>query len=100
MRAWLAASTAVVALALCGIAAPAAHGADGDIDVRITAQRLADGRTEFALQQRQQGGEWGGPATPTPAILPRDHDDRTVARELAADDRRSVREHVRCDDGS
>ena len=49
MRAWLAASAVAVLLALCGFAAPPAHGADGNIDVRITAQRLADGRTEFAL---------------------------------------------------
>ncbi len=70
MRAWLAASAAAVLLALCGIAAPAAHGADGDIDVRITAQRLADGRTEFALQQRQQGGEWGDRLLPRLRFFP------------------------------
>ena len=70
MRAWLAASTAVVVLALCGIAAPAAHGADGDIDVRITAQRLADGRTEFALQQRELGGEWGDRLLPRQRFFP------------------------------
>ena len=70
MRAWLAASAAAVLLALCGVAAPAAHGADGDIDVRITAQRLADGRTEFALQQRQLGGEWGDRLLPRLRFFP------------------------------
>ena len=70
MRAWLAASAAAVLLALCGSAAPAAHGADGDIDVRITAQRLADGRTEFALQQRQLGGEWGDRLLPRLRFFP------------------------------
>ena len=28
----------------------------GEIEVRITAQRLEDGRTEFAIQQRQGDG--------------------------------------------
>ena len=70
MRAWLAAAAAAVLLVLCGIAAPAAHGADGDIDVRITAQRLADGRTEFALQQRQQDGEWGDRLLPRLRFFP------------------------------
>ena len=70
MRTWLAASAAAVLLALCGSAAPAAHGADGDIDVRITAQRLADGRTEFALQQRQLGGEWRDRLLPRQRFFP------------------------------
>ena len=37
-------------------------GADDDAagtEVRITAQRLADGRTEFALQERDVDGGWG-----------------------------------------
>ncbi|MDD9994441.1 MAG: hypothetical protein OXS35_01650, partial [Dehalococcoidia bacterium] len=28
-----------------------------DIEVRVAAQRLADGRTEFAIQQRREGEE-------------------------------------------
>ena len=70
MRAWFAASAAAVLLARCGIAASAAHGADGDIDVRLTAQRLAAGRTEFALQQRQLGGEWGDRLLPRLRFFP------------------------------
>ncbi len=30
-----------------------------DVEVRVAAQRLTDGRTEFAIQQRREGEEWG-----------------------------------------
>ena len=51
-------SIAAVLLALMLAAAPAAHGADGEVEVRVAAQRLADGRTEFALQERGTDGTW------------------------------------------
>ena len=81
MRVWLAAARASVLLALCGIAAPAAHGADGDIDMRITAQRLTDGRTELALQQRQLGVEWGDRLLPRLRFSPAT---TTAGREVSA----------------
>ena len=39
-------------------------------EVRITAQRLADGRTEFALQQREADGEWGERLLPPERFVP------------------------------
>ena len=42
----------------------------GEIEVRITAQRLQDGRTEFAIQQRE-GDAWSDRiAPPAPASSP------------------------------
>ena len=47
---------------------------DGDdaagAEVRITAQRLADGRTEFALQQREADDEWGERLLPRARFFP------------------------------
>ena len=39
-------------------------------EVRITAQRLADGRTEFALQEREADGEWGERLLPRARFFP------------------------------
>ena len=39
-------------------------------EVRITAQRLADGRTEIALQQREADGEWGERLLPWARFVP------------------------------
>ena len=41
----------------------------GEIEVRITAQRLQDGRTEFALQQREGDG-WSDRIAPRARFLP------------------------------
>ena len=41
----------------------------GEIEVRITAQRLEDGRTEFALQQREGDG-WSDRIAPSARFLP------------------------------
>ncbi len=41
------------------VRAPGAGDDAEGAEVRITAQRLADGRTEFALQEREADGEWG-----------------------------------------
>ena len=46
-----------------------AHALSGEAEVRITAQRLADGRTEFALQQRTSG-EWGERRLPRSRYFP------------------------------
>ena len=47
---------------------------DGDdaagTEVRIVAQRLADGRTEFALQQREADDEWGERLLPRARFFP------------------------------
>ena len=54
-------------------------------EVRITAQRLADGRTEFALQQREADDEWGERLLPRARFLPRHGHGRALAVEHAAD---------------
>ena len=41
----------------------------GDQEVRIAAQRLANGRTEFALQARASGSEWGDRMLPASRFL-------------------------------
>ena len=43
----------VLSSAVLGAAHVTAQGATVETEVRITAQRLADGRTEFALQHRE-----------------------------------------------
>ena len=74
-------SIAAVLLVVLGIAAPAAHGADGEAEVRIAAQRLANGRTEFALQQRRADGAWGERLLPSARLFPAD---ATIGQWLAS----------------
>ena len=57
---------------LLSILAPAAYAANGESEVRITAQRLADGHTEFALQQHRADGEWGERQLPRARFFPAD----------------------------
>ena len=65
-------SIAAVLLALLLAAAPSAHGADGEVEVRVAAQRLADGRTEFALQERRADGSWDERRLPRGRFFPAD----------------------------
>ena len=64
---------AVAAVALLGIIAIAsyatAHVLSGDAEVRISARRLDDGRTEFALQQRTDG-DWAERILPSSRYFP------------------------------
>ena len=43
-----------------------------EVEVRINAQRLEDGRTEFALQQRLATGNWGDRVLPRGRYFPAD----------------------------
>ena len=52
------------------VRAPGAGDDAEGAEVRITAQRLADGRTEFALQQREADGEWGERLLPRARFFP------------------------------
>ena len=69
-------SVAAVSLivVLSGAVLSAAHvtaqGATVETEVRITAQRLADGRTEFALQHRESDGEWSERVLPRARFFP------------------------------
>ena len=51
----------LVAIIIVGLSvfAQPAHAAAGEIELRVTAQRLADGRTEFAIQERREDEGWG-----------------------------------------
>ena len=61
---------AVITLAGLSALAQTAHASAGEIEVRVAAQRLADGRTEFALQERREGEEWGERRLPRSRFLP------------------------------
>ncbi|MYB41848.1 MAG: trypsin-like peptidase domain-containing protein [Chloroflexi bacterium] len=61
---------AAALLALLLAAAPAAHGQESAIEVRVAAQRLANGNTEFALQERQADGSWGERRLPRGRFFP------------------------------
>ena len=60
----------VALLVLLLAAAPAAHGQEGTVEVRVAAQRLLGGNTEFALQERQANGEWAERRLPARRIFP------------------------------
>ena len=70
-RAYLNAALLLVVGAMVGAAALAVAQAvtSGETEVRITAQRLDDGRTEFGLQQRVDG-EWGERQLPSSRFFP------------------------------
>lgn len=62
-----------LAAALIGCAAAYAAGSAArtvETEVRITAQRLTNGRIEFALQQRNKDGEWGEHLLPQRRFFP------------------------------
>ena len=62
--------TSIILLLLAALAGSIAWAAtSGEAEVRITARRLADGRTEFALQQRVDG-EWGERQLPASRYFP------------------------------
>ena len=50
---------------------------DAGLEVRVAAQLLADGRMEFALQEREADGEWGERRLPTRRIFPATRGGRT-----------------------
>ena len=62
---------AVLVVILVAGAAPGVVGAQSiDSDVRIVARLVADGRTEFGLQRRGGGGDWGERLLPARRFLP------------------------------
>ena len=62
----------LAAILLVGLSAfaQAAHAVAGQIELRVAAQRLADGRTEFAIQERREGEEWGERRLPRSRFFP------------------------------
>ena len=70
IRARLAVLAVAALIAVLGVTAISVSGADHEAEVRITAQRLADGRTEFALQQRERDGQWSERLLPRSRFFP------------------------------
>ena len=68
-RALLAVAAAMM-LAGLGLSGVAAQAPNTEAEVRITARRLADGRTEFALQERASGESWGERRLPRARFFP------------------------------
>ncbi len=64
--------TALLASVLGGVATYAAGAARQTVEteVRINAQRLDDGRVEFALQQRDEDGAWSDRQLPSRRFFP------------------------------
>ena len=65
---------ALLVLAMLGVRGAAAQGVDGEVEVRVAAQRLADGRTEFALQERESDGSWAERRLPRARFFPANAD--------------------------
>ena len=61
--------------------APGADEKAAGLEARIAAQRLSDGRTEFALQLRDTAGEWGERLLPGSRFFP---DEPAVERWLTS----------------
>ena len=66
------------------------HTLSGDAEVRISARKLADGRVEFALQQRV-GGEWGERQLPRARFFPAKSRQCQLAQLFRASSRNSAR---------
>ena len=64
-----------------GTVTATAHSQSSEVEVRVAAQRLDDGRTEFALQERQADGAWGERRLPRSRFFPAS---ATVDRWLAS----------------
>ena len=67
-------SAALLLLAMLGVRGAAAQGVEGEVEVRVAAQRLADGRTEFALQERESDGSWAERRLPQARFFPANAD--------------------------
>ena len=67
-------AAALLVLAVLGVPGAAAQGAAGEVEVRVAAQRLADGRTEFALQERESDGSWAPRRLPSARFFPANAD--------------------------
>ena len=57
-------------LGATGVSAQSAGDEEAGVEVRVAARRLADGRTEFAAQQRQADGEWAERQLPRARFFP------------------------------
>ena len=76
-------AAALLAVSSVAVVSSAAGGqeTDGDVVVRIVARKIADGRVEFGLQQRQTDASWGQRMLPSQRFFPTT---ATVERWLAS----------------
>ena len=81
MRARIFVLLAVLIVVVSAAAVPTVHSQSSEVEVRVAAQRLDDGRTEFALQERQADGAWGERRLPRSRFFPAS---ATVDRWLAS----------------
>ena len=66
----LLAAIALAVLGATGVSAQDTATEASSVEVRVAARRLADGRTEFAAQQRQADGEWAERQLPRRRFFP------------------------------
>lgn len=71
MRRWIISATLAVALTIAASALASAWQSH-DVEVRVAARRLDDGRTEFGVQLRQPDGSWGDRVLPRNRMFPAD----------------------------
>ena len=71
-KACVAVGALVVVLAGAVVSSPVAgqEATDGDVEVRIVARKLTDGRIEFGLQQRAADDTWGDRQLPRVRFFP------------------------------
>ena len=77
------AAAALLVVSSVAVVSSAAGGQEtgGDVVVRIVARKVADGRVEFGLQQRQGDASWGERMSPPRRFFPTT---ATVGRWLAS----------------
>lgn len=69
-RRWMLVALTLALVMILGARVARAQSTDVDVEVRVAAQRLADGRTEFALQQRAADGSWDERRLPRARLFP------------------------------
>ena len=67
---WVLVALALALVLILGARVARAQTTEVDVEVRVAAQRLADGRTEFALQERAADGSWDDRRLPTSRFFP------------------------------
>ena len=67
---WVLVALGLALVLILGARVARAQTTEVDVEVRVAAQRLADGRTEFALQERAADGSWEDRRLPNSRFFP------------------------------
>ncbi|MYD64379.1 MAG: trypsin-like peptidase domain-containing protein [Chloroflexi bacterium] len=67
---WVLVALGLALVLILGARVARAQTTEVDVEVRVAAQRLADGRTEFALQERAADGSWDDRRLPNSRFFP------------------------------